>query len=286
MTKMKKKVFIISTIVFVLIFAALALFVLPNKKYTFPLYEEKTNILIVGDSMFCNNIFGSENLAEYLTKKTDCEMQNCSIGGTCASKINKNNELDYYSDKLNFYNISDIICTGNLASASDNVKSLSVAFPDAYYKLKFLAGTDPAKEDILIINYGINDCFMRVKCTSDNPYDEYTYGGAMRQGIKRISEKYPDLTIIIPEITYTTLIQNGERDEAFDEITAEYREEYNEELKKIASEYNNVYFFPSSDYIEINDENYEEYLFDGIHFNVNGKEAYSSALAEYIGEIK
>ena len=52
--KKKKTVFLISFIVFVLLFAVLAIFVVPRKKYTFPLYENKLNIAIVGDSLFCN----------------------------------------------------------------------------------------------------------------------------------------------------------------------------------------------------------------------------------------
>jgi hypothetical protein len=85
--KKKKTVFLISFIVFVLLFAVLAIFVVPRKKYTFPLYENKLNIAIVGDSLFCNKN-GERNLAEILESKLDCEMLNCSIGGTCASKLN------------------------------------------------------------------------------------------------------------------------------------------------------------------------------------------------------
>ncbi len=94
------------------------------------------------------------------------------------------------------------------------------------------------------------------------------------------------MKIILPEVTYTTLVYFGESDGYYDEITAEYREAYNEELKKIADEYENVYYFDFSDTLDININNHEQYLIDGIHFNDEGKEAYSAALADFIGEIK
>ena len=282
--KKKKTVSLISFIVFVLLFAVLAIFVVPRKKYTFPLYENKLNIAIVGDSLFCNEN-GERNLAEILESKLDCEMLNCSIGGTCASKLNDGGEPDYYSDKLCFYNISNIICTGNKASVSDNVRRLSAAINDGFQKAKLLAGTNFDKEEILIVNYGVNDAHLRVPAVSNVKYDEFTYAGAIRCGIERIVHEYPDLKIILPEVTYSTLIYYGERDDYFDQVTEEYRTAYNAELKKLADEYENVYYFDFSESNEINKDNYDQYLSDGIHLNDAGKEVYASALADFIGEI-
>ena len=285
--KKKRIISIIAFVFFAVLFAVMALFVIPKKKYSFPLNENKLNIAIVGDSLFCNksNKAGEKNLAETLENKLDCEMLNCSIGGTCASKLNDGGEPDYYSDKLGFYNVSNIICTGNKASVSDNVRSLSASFPDAFVKLKFLAGTNFDKEDILIVNYGINDAFMRVPAVSNDKYDEFTYAGAVRCGVERIIKEYPNLKIVLPEVTYTTLVYFGESDGYYDEITAEYRAAYNAELKSLADEYKNVYYFDFSNVLEINNDNHDKYLIDGIHFNEEGKEVYASALADFIGEI-
>lgn len=282
----KKIVFIISAAAFTLLFALLAVFVFPKKKYTFPLDTSKTDIIIVGDSLYANGINDVRELASFVLEATDAEVQNCSIGGTTASKLNKGNEVDYYGDLLNFHNVSNIICTHDISSVSDNVKSLTSNYDASYVKMKYLVGTDLNKEDFLIVNYGINDVNLRVRTKSENPYDEYTFAGAMRAGIKRIHEKYPDLKIIIGEVTYTTYIQNGEPDESFDEVTGTYRVEYNEELKKIANEFDNVYFFEISQYMEINKDNYETYLADGLHLNEEGKKRYSAALAEYLEELK
>ena len=281
----KKIVFIIAAAAFTVVLALLAIFVLPKKKYTFPLDTNKLDIVIVGDSLFCNGS-GEKTLAETLTEVTGCEMQNCSIGGTCASNINNGNEIDFYANMLGFYNISNMMCTGNNASVSDDVRDLSATFPDAYAKLVFLLGTDLSKEDILIVNYGVNDASIRIPAKSEDPYDEYTYAGAMRRGLKSLSEKYPDLKIVVGEVTYSSLVLLGESDSYFDEVTEEYRTEYNEELKKIASEFDNVYYFDLSSYVVIDKDNFNQYMADGIHLNDEGKKVYAESLAEFIGEIR
>lgn len=284
----KRTVFIISSIVFVIAFAVLAVFVIPRNKYSFPMDVNKLDVVIVGDSLFCNKSFIVEEktLGDVLKDELDCEMQNCSIGGTCASRLNNENELDFYSDMLGFYNVSNMIVTGNKSSISDNARNLTGTFPDAHFRLSFLVGTDMSKEDILIVNYGINDALLRVPVKSDDLYDEYTYSGAMRRGIERIVKRYPDLKIVLGEVTYSTLILFGEEDEYYDEVTQEYRNAYNEELKKIADEFPNVYYFDFSSNTKIDAGNYDKYLTDGIHFNEEGKKIYASALADFIGEIK
>ncbi|MCR5848679.1 MAG: SGNH/GDSL hydrolase family protein [Lachnospiraceae bacterium] len=283
--KNKKIIFLAATIVFTVIFAVLAVFVVPKRKYSFPLQKDKMHITVVGDSLFSNTGFDYPSLAQHLEKILDCEMQNCSIGGTTASKINKNREVDYYADKLNFYNVSDIVCTGNISSVSDNVRNLAYQFDDGYVKMKYLSATDLSEEDCLIICYGINDAFMRISASSDDPYDEYTYAGAMRRGIEKISRTYPDLKIIVCEITRSSVIIGGENDEYFDSVTTEYRDEYNTQLRKIADEYGNVYFFETNSLFEDTPEIYEKYYWDGIHFSEEGKQIYANALAEFIGEL-
>jgi len=209
-------------------------------------------------------------------------MCNCAIGGTSASKFNKGDEIDYYADKLNFYNLSDIICTGNEATVTDNVSNLSLSYYDAYSKVRYMVGTDPSKEDIMIINYGTNDAFMRVNCSSDDKFDVYTFGGAIRKGVDSISKKYPDLKIVLPEVNYATIIEVGENDEEYDAVTEEYRIRYNIELEKIADEYDNVYYFALSDHLNVNKDNYDQYLFDGIHFKDSARKQYAKILSEYL----
>ena len=50
--------------------------------------------------------------------------------------------------------------------------------------------------------------------------------------------------------------------------------------------FDNVYYFDFSSHVEINEDNYGQYLIDGIHFNDEGKKIYADCLADYIGEIQ
>lgn len=280
----KKVLFGSGLLVFALCFAYLAFFIIPKTDYSFPIDENKMNIVIVGDSVYANSL-GGGNMSEYLEKELGCEVQNCSIGGTSATSLNRGKEPDYYIDKFNFYNVADLMITGNMGSFNDNPANVSSTMNDAHVKMKYLKGTDLSRCDYLIINYGINDGFNRVKVSSENPFDESTYAGALRCGIDSITKKYPNLKIVVCEVTYATAnIKENGKEVRFDSNVNNWRAEYNEALKGIANEYENVYFFSVSDFLDVNENNYEEYLADGLHFNEAGKLIYSKEMADFLRE--
>ena len=278
----KKIVFISASVFFLIVFAMLGIFVLPKRKYSFPINEDKLNIVIIGDSIFVNGIEGKD-IGEYMAEDPDIDMQNYSIGGSTATDLNRGNEPDYYINGYCFRNLTDIIANGNSYRSNDNPKNVSVILKDAVVKAKYIGATDFSKVDVLIINYGINDGFNRIPASSDNPFDENTYAGTMRYGIDTIAKKYPNLKIILGEVIYTKryVYDNGKK-VAIDGNTDGWKDKYNAELEKIASEYGNVTLFKISDYIDVNESNYEEYLADGLHFKGEAKREYANRLAEYI----
>lgn len=60
---------------------------------------------------------------------------------------------------------------------------------------------------MLIIEHGVNDYLSG--CPVDNkedPYDAYTYGGALRTCLKLLQENYPKLRIVLVTPTYCWLL--------------------------------------------------------------------------------
>lgn len=282
--KNKKLIFAILVGVFTIVFALLAIFVIPIRKYTFPLNKDKMNIVIVGDSTFCNDLDG-KNLSECLANKVDADIYNYSIGGTTAARLNFDGEIDYYLDKFNFYNVSDIMITGNKATVLDNARSVIFVNEQAVTNMERLAATDLSKCQILIINYGINDYLSKVSVKSDIKNDEGTFAGALRKGIAEINGKYPDLKIIVNTVPYVH-IENEKGNVKTDSKEDGIVDKYNEEIQKIAEEFDNVYCFDMEDELEINAGNYDEYHVDLVHFNEKAKEIIADSLAEFIGGLK
>ena len=278
----KKTVFILSTVLALIVFAVLVTVVIPKRKYSFPIDTGKLNIVIVGDSIFANGI-DDVTLAECLTDELGCEMQNCAIGGSTATSLNKGHEPDYYINQFCFSNIADIMCSGKTYTVTDNPAVVSYTLDDAMVKTKFLAGTDLNKTDYLIINYGINDGFNRIPVSSSDKFDETTFSGTIRSGIDEIVREYPNLKIIVCEVIYTNgVIRTKAKNIPFDGNVDNWCKNYNKELQTICSEYENVEFFAISDYFDINENTYEEYLADGLHFTGERKKEYAKYLADYI----
>ncbi len=283
---MKKNIliFAVSATAFAAIFAVSLL--IPNRKYEFFGKEDRLDILVMGDSIMDNTLDGN-NICALLNNYIEADVKNCAIGGTTACSINKNNEIDYCFDKLNFYNLADVAVTGNLTTVFDDSYLLDNTVSDAIIKTKYLAYTDLGNCDFLIVQYGMNDSTMKIPASSDDKYDQATFGGVMRKGIEQIHERYPDLPIVLNTVTYAHIEYNvRDKHVIYDTKANGLMDAYNAELRSIAEENDNVYLFDVKEYLDINETNYTEYLMDGIHLNFEAKKLFAESLAEYLRELK
>lgn len=282
--KKNKIIFAILVAVFTIILTLIAVFIIPIRKYSFPLDKNRTNVVIVGDSIFCNEM-GSDSIGTYLADSMDADIYNYSIGGTTASRLNWDGEVDYYLDKFNFYNMADLMVTGNKTTIYDNVRSVLFVSNQAVVNAEQLAATNLKECDYLIINYGINDYLANIPAYSETKNNEGSFEGAMRKSIGEISKTYPNLRIIVTTIPYIHLEYTVDNT-VFDSNDDERAALYVQAVQNIASEYDNVYCFDTNEYLPMNKSNYDEYHVDGIHYNEKAKEIIAAAMTEYIGGIQ
>lgn len=283
---MKKNVLIFSAaaVIFAIVFAA-SLF-LADRKYEFPIETDKMNILVMGDSIMENNLDGN-NISMLLNNYLEADVIDCAIGGSTAVNMNTDKELDYYMDRFNFYNMSNILLNGNLTTVYDNEYVTDNIISDAVKKAKYLAYTDLDKCDYLIIQYGMNDSTAGIGAASDDRYDPTTFGGVMRTGIEQIHNEHPDLKIIVNTVTYAHIeYEIGGKLVVVDTKDNGIMDAYNEELKSIAEDYDNVNLFDVSRVLDINKNNYRDYLVDGIHLNSSAKKIFAESLADYLRELE
>ena len=282
---MKKKTtigFIGLTLLFAIAFSA-AFFITPQKTYK-PEDENKLNIIILGDSIFNNDLSG-KGLIEYLREDESVEVLDGCFGGTTAARMSWGNEPDYYTDKFNFYNIADILVTGNKSTAFDNTYYTSFSHYMSTDKINRIGAADADEFDFIVINYGLNDSLLEIPTYGRDKYDQGTYAGAMRSGIEEITDKFPNTAIIVDSVTYAAC-PKVKNDESTIRDNEAFRREYNEALKQIADEYDNVYYFDSEEFLELNADNYGTYLVDGVHFLDTTKELFADRFTEYLGQLK
>lgn len=282
MTKGKKW----GVVLYVLLGIAVVLFLLATtqikeKKY-FPLEtDQNVQILFMGDSNLAYDFEGISIPAIFDMVET-FSIYNIAIGGTCAAKLNTEGNPDRQNDLFGFYHLSKIAKTGycNPINATEDDRDGVIL-----RKVECLAQIDMQKMDYIVISYGINDFMAAVSPEGESKYDETTYAGALRSGIRNLQE-VTDATIIISSITYVTnLKEDGTYGNGYElDYGVGTIKDYRDAAEKVAGEFENVIFFDALSEMGIDESNNEQYMRDIIHFNQRGRELYADALMKLIEE--
>ena len=136
---------------------------------------------------------------------------------------------------------------------------------------------------ILLIGHGLNDYHGGAPLDNpDNPYDEYSFAGALRSSITALKKAYPDMRIILVTPTYSWYLVQGQTCE---ELDAGYGvlEVFVEKEKEVAAELGveviDLYhdFYPHETW-----EDLYVYTDDGLHPNEAGRQKIAEKLAEYL----
>lgn len=149
-----------------------------------------------------------------------------------------------------------------------------------------LASND-GSEALFVVEFGFNDYFEQFDPDDkSDPKNEETYAGALRVGIQKIKEHYPDALIIVTAPGYLANEKEYEQKEGPLNYTLQ---SYREAAKSVA-ESEEVYFYDFSERVDINSDNYAYYMevnYDEYcHYNENGRLLVAKELADYIETIR
>lgn len=137
---------------------------------------------------------------------------------------------------------------------------------------RFLQKTPPEIENssrlCFVVNFGLNDYFNGFPI--DDPADAYndrTYTGALRAGIRLLKEAFPSSDIIIMAPNFASYFTNGtEINSSVGGILTDYVA-----AAQIAAEDMDVLFMNNYTGLGINFQNRADYLVDGCHLNETGR---------------
>lgn len=232
--------------------------------------NEGNTIVCFGDSIW--DVSRDETgIAYLLGEKLNANVINMCISGTSAAKRGPEEEN---MDAICFVEVVDVITGG-----SGN------GYLDEQNERIGLYGVDYSEVDLFLIAYGLNDYFCALERENADPYDVNTYAGALRYGIKKIQEAYPDAEIMILSSTYCQLYSYGK-------VKADSHEldygggtgrDYVSTAQKVAEELG-VGFSDNYNTMYINRYNGPKYLRDGTHFTEKGREVYVGIVADSIIE--
>ena len=110
--------------------------------------------------------------------------------------------------------------------------------------------------------------------------------GALRSGLRNITEKYPDAQILIVSPTYSWFLNTGNTCETI-QYGGNYLEEYVIGIELVAEEFGidfiDIYhdFYPHEKY-----DDWSLYTSDGLHPNEEGRKLITDAIVDYMKGIE
>ena len=129
-----------------------------------------------------------------------------------------------------------------------------------------------------VINYGLNDYFMGLPISSEDPYDISTFTGAFRTVIRNLHTAYPDARIVVNTPNFTSYFNNGT--DAMSEYGHQHVD-YVEALIALADE-QDIELLDVYHLLDINAGNHPVYLLDGCHPNERGRFLIGQLIAEQL----
>lgn len=240
------------------------------------------DVVVTGDS-----IIGKERLDgpvdAYFTEYSGMTMLNGAFGGNSASVGREAFRYSFHEESLTLYRLSQALCYRDFGvqRADMAVSQTKIWYFDE--TLENLASADLSQTDYLMLSFGTND-YVNGKALEDpnDPYNETTYGGALRYAIELIRETYPDLGIVLVTPPYCHL--SGMESGFEEDFGGGTLDQYVELEKQIGEEYG-VYVIDAFRELGIDGTNYEEYMEGGLHLNKAGRELYGRFLAEQMKRI-
>ena len=139
--------------------------------------------------------------------------------------------------------------------------------------------------DYIVIAYGLNDYFAAIPRTSENPYDPYTYAGALRTAVSWFAEHYPQAKVVLHSQTYCQGYSYGKVDSESDykDYGGGTGPDYVAVIEQVAEEMDCIFVNNYED-MGINIHNGPKYLSDATHLTEYGRSKYAKNLAKYLLE--
>ncbi len=234
-------------------------------------------VVIMGDSIVgqCRD---KSSVAGQLEDLLEVPVYNGAFGGTgMSAQESKNN---YTTDLMNMVGLSKAIAADDFGVQQTARSRREIT--DYYgYVVDELECIDFEQVEVLILAFGVNDYHGGVPLDNEeNPFDEQTYGGALRSVLRTVQKRYPDLRIVLATPTYTWYLSNGLTCEEYETGEA-YLEEYVAKEISIAEEFGvEVVDWYHDVYPNENWQDWKLYTEDGLHPTESGRALLAGILAE------
>ncbi len=239
-----------------------------------------TTILCFGNNPFTDD-HDESSLASQIAAKTDAVVYDCAFPDSSVACKYPEYNPQYTRDHFNFYYVVECLRNNEFTAIS----SIANDEPDPRYAdtVEVMKSVDMDKVDVIVIMYDSTDYNQgTVADNPNNPYDVTAYTGGLRTTINNIKNTWPYIRILVMSHSY-----------------AQYMDDdgnlYNGTLKDIGNGTLHHYLLMEAEaamdcgvsFIDnyfgtINEDNYEEYMSNYMHYNDAGREKLAERVADVI----
>ena len=243
--------------------------------------QQVVEMVALGDSVF-TDIGDMTVIPERLAELLDLSVYNASMGGTCAARLETERRLDSAKGSLSLVGLTKAICSGDFdVQQSARIRASNTErFPAI---IDGLAEIDFTQVEIVLIEKGLNDYHGGTLIENpEDPYDEYTFAGALRSAVADLRRMNPDVRILFITPTYAWYTTWELTCEEMDNGGG-FLEDYVNAQLRLAEELDveavDLYhdFFPHESW-----EDWEQSMMDGLHPNEAGRERIAQKIADVL----
>lgn len=259
----------------------LAVFILTFSRRTPEKNSRQVQLVTFGDSVF-GEVRDGTGIPDQVAEQMGMSFYNGAFGGTQVGRGDAEYRLAYGKDAFSLVGLSKSVYAEDFGvQQTIRLKESSTDYFEEV--IDGLALIDFSKVELILIQHGLNDFYAGVPIRNEeDPYDEYTFSGALRTALKLLREKCPEAEIVLVTPTYTWYFYEQLTCEEYD-VGYGSMEAYVAAEKAVAEEFGieviDLYhdFFPHEQWSD-----WELYTRDGLHPNEAGRKLIAEKICEYL----
>lgn len=265
---------IVAAAIFVIAGLAVCLFLNRTPKLSY-------DIAVFGDSLL-GEARDETGICGQIADALDVRVLNAALGGTGISRSDTLKRLAAGRDGLSMAELVRSVTAEDFSvQQTIHIREGGTEYFDE--TIDDMAAADFDSVKLFLIEYGLNDFHMGTPLDDpQDPYNEYTYAGAVRSVAKRLHRAYPGARIIFMTPTYAWYLAKEQTGEEID-MGCGTLNDYVETLIETAKEsdlevidlYHDVY--PHDTW-----EDHARFTRDGMHPNEEGRALIAAKIIEYL----
>lgn len=259
----------------------LCLFFLTFRDRTDRLERQQVQIVALGDSVY-GLTRDDTSIPAQVGKLLGKTVFNGAFGGSCIGRVDDERLLSSARDCVSLVGLTKAVAASDFGvqQTFHCRESNSQYFSDTVDQLETI---DFSAVELVLVQHGLNDYYSGVPIYNEqDPWDEYTFAGALRCSLAALRKVNPDMRIVLVTPTYTWFLAKNLTCEEYD-VGYGVQEDYIRAEMEVAEEFGievlDVYHdvFPHETW-----EDHGLYTMDGMHPNEAGRELMAGIIADYL----